>query len=103
MGTPIDHNAAPPLKVFEDNTGAKALAENYTYILTKRSRHFRVRLAYVKQQLMDGVMFIEYINTHDNIADLFTKFLPVATHWKHLRELGLRRFSEIFGYEFPSL
>ena len=45
-------------------------------MLTKRSRHFRVRLAYVKQQLMDGVMFIEYINTLENIADLFTK--PLA-------------------------
>ena len=55
--------------MFEDNTGAKALAESF--MINKRSRHFRVRLYYVRQQIRDGVLEVTYVNTKSNIADNF--------------------------------
>ena len=76
----FDHTESGVVPIMEDNTGAKALAENY--YTSKRSRHFRVRLFHIRQQIRDGVCRVEYINTNDNVADLFTKplqaqkFLP---------------------------
>ena len=72
----FDHNKADPIIVFEDNTGAKALAESF--MINKRSRHFRVRLYYVRQQIRDGVLEVIYVNTKANIADTFTKPLTPA-------------------------
>ena len=72
----FDHNEARPIVVHEDNTGAKALAESF--MINKRSRHFRDRLYYVRQQIRDGVIQVEYVNTLDNISDLFTKPLGPA-------------------------
>ena len=69
-------NKADPIIVFEDNTGAKALAESF--MINKRSRHFRVRLYYVRQQIRDGVLEVTYVNTKANIADTFTKPLTPA-------------------------
>ena len=72
----FDHNKTDPIIVFEDNTGAKALAESF--MINKRSRHFRVRLYYVRQQIRDGVLEVTYVNTKANIADTFTKPLTPA-------------------------
>ena len=45
LGT-FDPVSAKPVTLFEDNTGAKARAE--TFVINRRSRHFRVRLYYVR-------------------------------------------------------
>ena len=81
----FDHLSAAAIPIMEDNTGAKALAENY--MTSKRSRHFRVRLFYVRDQVRDGVIKIEYIDTHENIADLFTKALLAPKFTKFMNEL----------------
>lgn len=69
----FDHLQNPATQVWEDNQAAKAIAENC--IMTKRNRHFRVRLFYVRDQIRDGVLRVDYIKSQDNIADGLTKVL----------------------------
>ena len=47
----FDHTESGVVPIMEDNTGAKALAENY--YTSKRSRHFRVRLFHIRQQIRE--------------------------------------------------
>ena len=44
-------------------------------MITKRSKHIRIKYHYVRQQVKDKVIAMEYINTKHNIADIFTKLL----------------------------
>ncbi len=65
VGT-FDHTTAKPVVIFEDNTGNKALAESF--MINKRSRHFRFRLYYVRQQV--GV---HVVSIHNNGTVIFTQ------------------------------
>ncbi|KAI8816637.1 uncharacterized protein EV422DRAFT_607859 [Fimicolochytrium jonesii] len=38
---------------------------------------------------------ITQINTHDNVADIFTKSLDENKHWKFVHALGLRRKANV--------
>ena len=76
----INGNRSAPesVLVYEDNQGAKALAESF--ILSRRSRHIRVRFHYVRQQLRDAVIKVEYISTTAQLADIMTKLLGPQKH-----------------------
>ena len=66
-----ENSAAVP--VFADNAGANSLATSF--MINKRSKHFRVRLYYVRQQVQDGVMQVVKVGTASNVGDGFTKLL----------------------------
>lgn len=44
-------------------------------MITKRSKHIRIKYHYVRQQVKDKIIEMEYVNTKNNIADIFTKIL----------------------------
>ena len=69
----FDQRASPAVPVFADNLGANQLAK--TFMVNKRSKHFRVRLYYVRQQVREGVMQVFNIPTDQNLGDPFTKIL----------------------------
>ena len=70
-----------PVLLREDNQGCMALAKNF--MITRRSKHIRVRFHYLRQQVRDSVIRFEYINTKLNTADLFTKVLPKLLFNRH--------------------
>ena len=74
-----------PVRCFEDNQGCIALAKNF--MVTKRSKHIRIKYHYVRQQVEDNVISLEYVNTRQNIADLFTKILPECDFSRHMSRL----------------
>ena len=74
-----------PVVLREDNRGAKALAESF--VLSRRSRHIRVRFHYVRQQVRDGVIQVESVGTTDQLADIMTKVLGPQKHWRFANQL----------------
>ena len=68
-----DGTSDRPLLIHEDNQGAKALAESA--ILSRRTRHIKVRYHYVRQALQEGIVTFDYVNTDDQVADCMTKVL----------------------------
>lgn len=62
-----------PVKIFEDNTGAIAIA-NYGN-MTKKSKYIEVHYHYVNEMIEKGVIKVTKIESEYNCADILTKSL----------------------------
>lgn len=60
--------------LYVDNQGAIALAKNPVH--HQRSKHIDIKYHYVRSEVQRGFIKLEYIQSEDNIADIFTK--PVS-------------------------
>ncbi len=62
----------PPSKVFEDNTACITLAttDMQFKLCTK---HISIKYDHFHEQVKNGVLEIVKVDTHDNLADIFTK------------------------------
>lgn len=65
-----------PVKVYMDNTSAKALAENPGQ--HQRSKHINLKYHVVRDYVKKGLVHLEYVPSEENIADLLTKSLAEA-------------------------
>ena len=81
-----------PLEVFCDNEGAIALAKEPR--AHKRTRHIHRRYNFIRSKVNDGDISIRKVHTDQNLADPFTKPLPLAKHEGHARGIGLRFSSD---------
>ena len=61
-------------KTFEDNTACIELAKEAK--LRPRTKHLACRLFHFRQHVEKGLISIHYVNTKNQIADIFTKPLP---------------------------
>ena len=65
--------------IFCDNQGAIKIATNQSS--TGRTKHINIRLQYAKQEILTGRMELRYVQSSDNLADVFTKPLGrIAFH-----------------------
>jgi hypothetical protein len=64
-GTPL------PMTIFEDNQGAKALADDAKF--SDRTKHIDLRYMRVREEVKRKYITIEYCSTKKMIADIFTK------------------------------
>jgi len=67
-------------RTFEDNSACIELASNPK--LRPRTKHLATRLFHFRQHVLQGDITIEYCNTKDQIADLFTKPLALDAFQK---------------------
>ncbi|GJP67621.1 hypothetical protein CLOP_g24418 [Closterium sp. NIES-67] len=75
-----------PTVVFCDNESAVKLAKNaYLHGLTK---HIRPKWHWVRR-LLDKEVQLEIVKTHQQAADIFTKRLAEADHWKGMKLAGM--------------
>jgi len=72
--------------VFNDNLGAKKLADNPMY--HSSSKHIDLRHHFIRDALHSGQLRIEHISTEDMTADVMTKIMPRPTHIKYLRVIS---------------
>ncbi len=83
MGNP----QSDPTPLYEDNQGAIELVKNNRN--HGRTKHIDVRHHFIRSHVENDEIKIYYIPTEDQIADIFTKALPVDTFLKHRDALGL--------------
>lgn len=62
---------AQTVLLFSDNQGAIALAKNPVH--HQRSKHVDIRYHYVRQQVQEGHVELDYVPSENNLADVFTK------------------------------
>jgi hypothetical protein len=64
-----------PIIVHEDNKGAITISQNPVY--NKRSKHIPMHSLRIRELVENGDVKITYIPSSENVADLFTKALPL--------------------------
>lgn len=75
-----------PIKIFEDNNGCIAIANNPTD--HKRTKHIDVKYHFSREKIEENHVNLEYISTGDQIADMFTKSIPAVQFVRFRTRLG---------------
>ncbi|GJP62771.1 hypothetical protein CLOP_g19798 [Closterium sp. NIES-67] len=75
-----------PTVVFCDNESAVKLAKNAC--LHGLTKHIRPKWHWVRR-LLDKEVRLEIVKTHQQAADIFTKRLAEADHWKGMKLAGM--------------
>jgi hypothetical protein len=83
-----------PIMLRSDNQGCIKIANNNQ--LNDRSRHIDIKHYFIQQEVENKRITVEYIDTKQNVADIFTKALGQNPHMSNLPKLGL--FSDIREY-----
>jgi hypothetical protein len=71
-----------PTIVYEDNDAALKLAQGLSFTAT--SRHVVVRYSRVREVITDQLIQLQYVSTHNQLADGLTKILPTPNFLRHL-------------------
>lgn len=80
---------SPTISVFEDNRGAKALAENP--LSSSNSKHIDVRHHFLRELVAEGNIDVEHISGKEQCADTLTKALDRMSFERHRNFLlGIR-------------
>lgn len=83
----IDVHVHGPVTVFGDNQGSLALAKNPVF--HARTKHIDIQHHFIRDCVASGTIFVDYISTHDMLADGLTKPLSRDKHLRFAYELGL--------------
>jgi hypothetical protein len=70
-----------------DNLGAKYLSANPVF--HARTKHIEIDFHFVRERVAQGSLDIRFIHTGDQVADGFTKALPVTKLMKFRSNLNL--------------
>lgn len=70
-------------EIFVDNQAAIAISPNPVF--HRKTKHFNVKLYFLREVQKDGLVNLVYCKTEDQVADIFTKALP-ASKFEFLRK-----------------
>ena len=74
-----------PARIYTDAQSLIQVTNNP--VLHARTRHFRLRLDYLRQLVQRQVVIFHYVPTNENVADTLTKALPLESFSRHRRGL----------------
>ncbi|PON60973.1 hypothetical protein PanWU01x14_149410 [Parasponia andersonii] len=76
-----------PTKIYIDNKSSIALAKNLVF--HDRSKHIDTRYRYIRECVANKEVQLEYMRSHDQIADIFTKPLKFKDFTRLRNLLGI--------------
>ena len=79
--------------IYCDNTSAINLSKNTTH--HARTKHIDIRHHFLRDNISNEVITLDYINSENQIADILTKPLNESIFTKLRRELGICSITEI--------
>jgi hypothetical protein len=79
-------------KIFVDNKSAIALAKNPVH--HERSKHIDTRFHFIREHIKEGDVELVHVNTHEQIADIFTKPLKTEVFCYLQKKLGIVKIDE---------
>ena len=84
-----------PTKIFEDNSACVAQLKE-GYIKSDRTKHIPPRFfSNIRELEKNKEVDIEYVQSCENPADLFTKALPTTTFRKHVYGIRMRHLRDL--------
>ena len=75
------------LTIFLDNQAAVSIAHHPEH--HARTKHINIAHHFLRDLVQDGTLNLVYINTQDNLANIFTKSLPKMVHQDVTYEMGV--------------
>ena len=87
-----------PTILYEDNAACIAQLKE-GYIKGDRTKHISPNFFYAHDLQKNGDISVQQVRSSENLADLFTKFLPTTTFQQLIQKIGLRRFKDICSHE----
>ena len=76
-----------PIPIFCDNTSAISISKNP--VMHSKTKHIPIKYHFVREQVAEKNIKLEYVGTKEQIADIFTKPLPREA-FEYLRQkLGI--------------
>jgi hypothetical protein len=72
-----------PISIFCDNTSAISISKNP--VMHSKTKHIPIKFHFLREQVTEKNIKLEYIGTKEQIADIFTKPLPRET-FEYLRQ-----------------
>ena len=83
----LSHIVSDALKIFCDNEAAVFFSKNSKR--SNSSKHIALKYYGVRQKVKRGEIVVLNIDTESQLADPFTKALPVASFQKHMENIGI--------------
>ena len=84
----IGYQPQKPTNILCDNNAAINLSEDP--LLHDRVKHIDIKHHFLQEHVQSQEIFLSYINTHDNIADIFTKALETKKFTRFREFLGIK-------------
>lgn len=84
----IGHGPNEPTTILCDNNAAINLSEDP--LLHDRVKHIDIKHHFLRERVQSQEIHLSYINTHDNIADIFTKALDTKKFTRFRNFLGIK-------------
>lgn len=81
-------NESYSIELYNDNQGALKLSSNNSY--NKRTKHIDIKYHFCKECVVNKVNKLEYLETAEMPADLFTKGLSNIKHYYFMQLLGIQ-------------
>ena len=75
------------VKIHTDSTSGKSIATRIGS--SKKAKHIDLKYLFIQQLVHNGILTIHKVGTHDNPADIFTKYVTADILHKHLHNVGL--------------
>eukprot|EP00253_Pinus_taeda_P034766 PITA_34766 len=80
-----------PIPIFFDNTNAISISKNH--VMHSKMKHISIKYHFIREQVSENNIKLEYVGTKEKITDIFTKPLPHEA-FEYLRQkLGILQSS----------
>ena len=76
-----------PIVIHYDNTSAINISKNH--VIHSKTKHIPIKYHFLREQVSQKVVKLEYIDTREPIADIFTKPLPKEAFENLIHKLGV--------------
>ena len=73
--------------IFLDNQATFSIAHHLEHHM--QTKHINIAHHFLHNLIQDGMLNLVYINTHINLADIFTKSLPKVAHQDLTYKIGI--------------
>mmetsp|Transcript_12408 Transcript_12408/g.14957 ORF Transcript_12408/g.14957 Transcript_12408/m.14957 type:complete len:99 (-) Transcript_12408:478-774(-) len=88
----LGHEQKCPTVMYEDNNAAIAFAVRREQ--SKRTKHYQMKVHFLSEQNQFGIFKMVKVGTKDQLADTFTKALPVTSFNQFRNWMGVVQLRE---------